>query len=222
MPTVGDTHATLAGRGQLIKIFWIFVLGSVFGCVYETLLCLARTGHFERRVSMLYGPFNLIYGVGAVTLFLTFSWIKKKPHFVVVFLAGAVVCSAIEYFCSCLQQRLFGAASWDYSNLPLNIDGRVCLYAFLAWGALSVVWVWIATPLLDRLFGLVPYKLAVPLTLALLAPMMVDGALTVAAMFRWTDRTSGIAAVNAFAVWLDKHYPDSFMRSVFTNLKFLS
>jgi len=219
LPAPVEPH--LIEKNLLFRLFWLFVVGSVIGCVYETLFCLVSAHRFEVRVSMLYGPFNLIYGAGAVTLYLTFLRMEQKPHILVVFLTGATLCSAVEYACSAMQQRLFGATSWDYSKLPLNIHGRVCLYAFLMWGALSLVWVWYVMPFCDRAFSHIPNRWAIPVTFAFGALFLLDGALTVAAMFRWVERVKGVAAANPFGLWLDKHWPDAFMRGIFTNLRFL-
>ena len=48
------------------KLFWVFFIGCFLGVVVETLWCLATRFHYESRVGLVYGPFNLVYGFGAL------------------------------------------------------------------------------------------------------------------------------------------------------------
>lgn len=50
----------------LIKIFWIFEIGSVFGFIIEMLYILVYTRTIEIRQGLIYGPFIQVYGIGAV------------------------------------------------------------------------------------------------------------------------------------------------------------
>ncbi|MDR0397139.1 MAG: putative ABC transporter permease [Oscillospiraceae bacterium] len=219
-----DTN--LFARCHLCRILWYFVIGSVLGCIFETTMTLARTGQLTRRTGLLYGPFNTIYGVGAVALYLLFGWLSLSPkgwrEAAAVFLAGAVACSALEYGASWLQESAFGTRSWDYSQRLFNINGRVCLMSFLAWGALSVAWVWFVQPFFERLFLITPQWLGVPLSAAVFALLLADAGLTLAAMIRWCERTRGIANNADWARWIDLRYPDEVMRSVFPNMRFLN
>lgn len=41
-----------------MKLFWIFILGSFFGYVVETIYAFIKSGgHFVIRQGLLYGPF---------------------------------------------------------------------------------------------------------------------------------------------------------------------
>ena len=42
--------------------------------------------------------------------------------------------SVIEYLLSWGQETLFGSTSWDYSRMPFNLDGRICLLYFFVLG----------------------------------------------------------------------------------------
>ena len=50
------------------KLFWVFFIGCFAGVVLETIYCLIQRGHYESRVGLIYGPFNLVYGIGALCL----------------------------------------------------------------------------------------------------------------------------------------------------------
>ena len=57
-------------KNEIIKIFWIFVIISIFGCILETIVCFVQKGHFEIRQGVIYGPFIPVYGAGAVIYYL--------------------------------------------------------------------------------------------------------------------------------------------------------
>ena len=56
------------------KLFFVFLFGCVFGCIYETVLTffmyLIGEGSIVivSRSGLLYGPFNPVYGVGAALM----------------------------------------------------------------------------------------------------------------------------------------------------------
>ena len=52
----------------IMKIFWIFVIGSVFGFVIEMLYATIYTRTLVIRQGLIYGPFVQVYGMGAVAL----------------------------------------------------------------------------------------------------------------------------------------------------------
>jgi uncharacterized membrane protein len=187
---------------------------------------LIRNGQLSRRAGLLYGPFNTIYGVGAVALYLLFGWLTISPkgwrEAAGVFLVGAIACSALEYGASWLQETAFGTRSWDYSRRLLNIDGRVYLWSFVAWGALSVTWVWIAQPFFERIFWWTPSWLGITFTVVAAALLLADAGLTVAAMIRWRERVSGVANAADWARWIDLRYPDGVMKTAFPNMRFLN
>ncbi len=60
------------------KLFLIFVIGSVFGDYYERVINLVGYSwggtpwFWERRSGVIYGPFSIIYGLGAVAMILAF------------------------------------------------------------------------------------------------------------------------------------------------------
>ena len=51
-------------------IFWIFIIGSVFGFFAEMLYSTIFTRALVIRKGLIYGPFVQIYGLGAVAYYL--------------------------------------------------------------------------------------------------------------------------------------------------------
>ena len=52
---------------------------------------------------------------------------------------GAVIVTAVEFLSGCIINLWLGWNVWDYSNMPLNFLGQVCLPFSLLWVLLSAV-----------------------------------------------------------------------------------
>ena len=58
---------------EIMKIFWIFVIGCIIGYITEMIVVFVQKGFFESRQGLIYGPFTPVYGIGAVMYYLFFS-----------------------------------------------------------------------------------------------------------------------------------------------------
>lgn len=83
------------------------------------------------------GPFLPIYGSGAIVV-LIFT-LPFRTNAVLVFFAGMISATILEYFTGAAMEKLFHMRYWDYSNQRLNLNGHICVTSSLAWGAFSVV-----------------------------------------------------------------------------------
>ena len=52
---------------------------------------------------------------------------------------GAVIVTAVEFLAGCIINLGLGWNVWDYSNLPLNLLGQICLPFSLLWILISAV-----------------------------------------------------------------------------------
>lgn len=50
---------------------------------------------------------------------------------------SAVIITAFEFVTGCVVNLWLGWNVWDYSGLPFNLMGQICLYYFLLWIPLS-------------------------------------------------------------------------------------
>lgn len=203
------------------KLFWIFLVGSVLGVVVETLWTLASRRHYENRTGLLYGPFSPVYGIGAVALAVGLYPLQGARDGVIL-IAGALIGSIVEYGCSWVQEKGFGSTSWDYSRLPFNLHGRINLLYALFWGILAIIWVKEFYPRFAAALLLMPNKVGIPLTWALLVLLAADCVLSALAVARWKGRVMGRAAANNVAYFLDQHYSDARMKKTYTNMVFVS
>ena len=69
-----------------------------------------------------------------------FSW---KDSLVKQSLISAVVIIIFEFVSGCIVNLWLKWNVWDYSNLPFNILGQVCLYFFFLWIPLSAFGIWL-------------------------------------------------------------------------------
>ncbi len=138
------------------RILAYFIIYSILGYVIETLFGIVTKGVWESRKSFLYGSFCAIYGVGAVIMVvLLHKYIKKYNT---LFVAGFIIGSVVEYVVSLLGEMLLNVKWWDYSNMPLNIDGRICVYFSIFWGFLAIYLICSVNPKVDRLINWIKSK----------------------------------------------------------------
>ncbi len=215
---MGSKKRFAAGMG-FYKLFWIFFIGCFLGVVIEMIFCfVTRGGLIQSRSGLLYGPFNPVYGFGAVVLSITLIPLAGKRD-LLVFLVSMVEGSAFEYLCSFVQQQLFGTISWDYSHIPFNIGGRTCLLYGFFWGILGLLWVKDIFPKLSLMIERIPRALGIVMTWILVVFMTANMLVSAAAVLRWSQRDVGIPAENQVEVFLDRHYPNDRMREVYPNMQ---
>ena len=143
------------------KLFWVFFIASFLGAITETLFMLLTRGELQNRSGLIYGQFSLVWGLGAVLFTVCFHRLTGRRD-LVIFLAGTVLGGAYEYLCSWVQEVLFGACFWDYSHIPLNINGRVSLLYSMFWGVAAVLWVKDLYPRMCRWIGRIPGPIGNP------------------------------------------------------------
>ncbi len=203
---------------ELIKVFWVFIIGSVIGYVLEMIVGILQNGHFVSRQGLLIGPFIQVYGLGLVTYYLVISRTKNMSN-VKIFILSMVLGGVIEYLFSYFQEKLFGTISWDYSNLPFNINGRTSLLHCLYWGTGGVLFVKFILPYIDRLDNLYKYKTYKAATALLVLFICFDITISGLAGARYLERRKNMEAKNDIDVFFDVHYPDSKLKEIYSNAK---
>lgn len=138
------------------RLLAYFILYSIIGYIVETLYGIFTKGVWESRQSFLYGPFCGIYGLGAVIMIVFLHKYQKKYN--ILFFGGFILGSIIEYVISFFGEVLLGVKWWDYSGMPLNINGRICVFFSLFWGFLGLYLIASLNPKVDRLIDWVKGK----------------------------------------------------------------
>lgn len=142
-----------------------FVVFSVLGHWMEALLCQfirlgIVQGEYDPSNTMLWRDWLYPYPMEgaavvliALLLYPLYLWLKKKCKSQLVahaisFVANAFTCTVIEF----VGGLLFNAQhqNWDYSNMPFNFMGQVCLQNALAFGVAASLIAWYAYPAIER------------------------------------------------------------------------
>ncbi|MDO4572664.1 MAG: hypothetical protein Q4C13_04780 [Clostridia bacterium] len=102
----------------------LFVLG---GGLYVTLELFWRS---RSHISMF-----IAGGVSLVLLYGVFSYFEALPALLLC-LIGALVISAVEFITGAIVNLQMHLRVWDYSHLPCNLYGQVCLRYSALWALL--------------------------------------------------------------------------------------
>lgn len=201
------------------KLIWIFFIAALLGDIIETLFCRATMGIWMSRSSLIYGPFSIVWGLGAV-MFTALLYRYKDKSEGYLFLAGTIVGGVYEYVCSVFTELVFGTVFWDYSHIPFNLAGRINLLYCFFWGIAAAVWMKVLYPRLSRLIERIPMKVGKVLTWVIVVFMVFNMAISALALGRYQQRQSAPdAPTNGFTEFLDHYYPDERIHQVYPNMK---
>lgn len=213
-------------KDYIIKLFWIFIIVSIIGCVVETIVCIVQKGHFEIRQGVIYGPFIPVYGAGAVLFYVVVPIITgatannaKEISNIKIFVYTMILGGVTEYLFSYGQECLFGTISWDYSNIPFNLNGRTSLLHCIYWGVGGIIFIKFLYPYIEDLSNKINMKRLTLATTCLAIFMVYNISISMLAGQRQMERVQNISANSRLDVYLDEKYPDKLMDAIFSNKK---
>lgn len=133
-------HTWIKMAAELIIQFFFY---SFAGWCMEVTLKYRQYHRFINR-GFLIGPYCPIYGSGAVVMTVLIGGsVGSDRSYGETFLAAFIICGVLEYFVSWYMEKLFHARWWDYSQKPMNLNGRIWignLILFGLGGILIVKW----------------------------------------------------------------------------------
>lgn len=157
---------------NIVKYILLFFFYSFGGWCLESLYCSIGEKKLINR-GFLTGPLCPIYGTAAIVLtVLIYNPFKDKP--LIVFVLGIILCDIVEYLTSLIMEKLFAARWWDYTYEFMNIGGRICLKHSLYWGVISVIFVNVIHPAVDRLYERIDGAYIKYILIAVLAVFVLD------------------------------------------------
>ena len=128
--------------------FLVFLIYSFVGYCCE-IVCSSIVQKKLVNRGFLCGPYCPIYGVGSI--FILFTLLRFKSDPIAVFILGALITSALEYFTSFVLEKLFHNKWWEYDQYKFNINGRICLQNTLLFGLGSLIIIYFADPLITKI-----------------------------------------------------------------------
>ena len=126
---------------NITKYITIFITG---GIIYMCLELLWR--------GWTHWTMGILGGLCTVLIGLINEILPSDTPLVVQAPIASIIITTLEYYTGYLLNIKLGLEIWDYSQMPFNVDGQVCLYASILWmvvGFLAVV----IDDLVRRLFG---------------------------------------------------------------------
>lgn len=202
------------------ELFWLFMAGNVLGVLIEGVFCYVVHGYWETHTVAIWGPFCIIYGIGAVCLYIG-AIVLEKQHIIVQFLIYASVATVIEYLCGILLKYGLHMRAWDYSGMFLNIDGIVCFSFSVIWGLFGIAFAkWCVSPL-RILFMKSHGRFWDIATIGFSVFMAINLVFTSLCLIRWSKRYHGVAPQNSIEQYIDMKWDNQKMQKRFCEWKFI-
>lgn len=182
-------------------VFLMFIIFSFAGWCSEVIYVGIISEHKFVNRGFLYGPLCPIYGLGGLVILLLppnlySTWIP-------LFLASAVLCSAVEYFGSWLLEKMFHTLWWDYSHYKVNLNGRICLLNSVLFGIMGTAAIHFVIPFVMQFINWMGPVVCKILTAILGTIFTADGIFTIR---RLVDFNTTMAKLQSFGENLKDTY----------------
>lgn len=100
--------------------------------------------------------FVAFIGLGAVVMILFLQYFNKNR--LTLFVGGFLIGSITEYLVSLIGELILHVKWWDYSNMPFNINGRICFAYSMFWGVLAIFLMKVIHPRIRNLMAYILKK----------------------------------------------------------------
>lgn len=173
----------------LWNVTLLFFVYAFLGWCAEVAFAACKNGRFVNR-GFLNGPICPIYGFGLIGVVLLLR--PVEDNLILLYIGSFLLTSLIELVTGYLLEKCFHAKWWDYSAMPLNIGGYVCLLFSLVWGLACMAIVRWVHPLVFSLVDHLPKLLVYILDSIFVCVLAVDLAATVASIRKLSQRLSNL------------------------------
>lgn len=171
-----------------------FFVYSFLGWCTEVSFAAFKEHRFVNR-GFLNGPFCPIYGFGVsmVIVFLT----PYKSNLILLYLASVFLVTLLEGLTGWAMDKIFHNKWWDYSDMPMNIGGYVCLLFSLIWGAACVAIMNMIHPMIHRALTFLPQAAGIFIIVVLGITLSADMCVTASAIFKFNRRMASMEKITA-------------------------
>ena len=146
-------------KRKIEEYFLYFILYSMIGWFYEVFLevVVYRWGFSNRGV--LFGPYCIVYGFGALLLIFLLTRLKKKKIKIkkvnitpiLVFIGIVVITTLVELIASYIMEFTRGEWLWDHTRFNFNFEGRIALNPSIRFGIGGMIFLYLLQPLFEKL-----------------------------------------------------------------------
>lgn len=161
----------MAYHYTFIQWLLFFFIYCFLGWVWESCYVSIKKREWINR-GFLHGPMLPIYGSGAIIVLI--CTIGVRDQIVLTFLFGMIGATILEYVTGACMERLFRVRYWDYSHMPLNLKGYICLPVSLGWGVFSVLLVRVIHVPIENLVLQIPERIAEVVSVVCSSAFAVD------------------------------------------------
>lgn len=209
------TRIIFAKDLSFYKLVWCFIIGSIIGTLYEEILTFLKYGVWENRSSVIIGPFNPLYGVGFIIALVLFNEVNNPAK---LLLFASLFGGAFEYTFSWAQEFFTGSISWNYKDLPLNINGRTTVLYSLFWGLYIFGAIKLLYPFLSKWIERIPYSPGVIITRILIVFLSINMLVSYSMLIRQGARAKGIEPYTPLGEYYDRVFTDEYIADLFPNM----
>ena len=161
----------------VIFFFWYCFLGWIWECLYVSVKRAWKNKKWEFvNRGFLHGPLIPIYGFASITILLATLRVRESAF--AVYVIGACTATLFELVTGTAMERLFKVKYWNYSDLPLNYHGHICLFVSMFWGFFSVLLVRVIHVPVETLLMQAPVFLCEIAAFSLMAVFAYDTAIS--------------------------------------------
>lgn len=166
---------------NIYEAVWIFLIYAFLGWCSEVAFAAVNKGAFVNR-GFLNGPVCPIYGFGMLIV-VTCLW-NLRSNVILLFLGSAALTTALEFVTGFVLEKFFHDKWWDYSDMPFNIKGYVCLKFTILWGLAASFIIGAVHRFVYMIIRLTPFTLGVVLLSVFLAAFAADFAVTLTELIK--------------------------------------
>lgn len=206
-------------KAEVCELIWVFIAGSVLGYFGRAALHLLKTGELGSVQSLLYGPFVLMYGIGAV-LAVVMSGGRPPRKGGLVFVVCALLGGLLEFVVYRLDGKILGMHFWGYGEDPLSWESTG-IFSMLIWGCLGKLLIERVRPGIVGWLKRLSRRQKRVLTTILVVFLATDAFVSVSAVSRWSDRHRGLPAENGWQRYLDGRWPDEKLGKIYPGARFV-
>lgn len=127
-------------------LFMTFLVYSVIGWLWESFYCSMKARHYVYR-GFLLGPYCPVYGFGVASVLILVP--ENAGTLLNLYFNIVVIVTIIEFITSWMLEKFFGMKLWDYTKVPLNIEGRVAVPVSLFWGVGCLILMKVINPVIQ-------------------------------------------------------------------------
>ena len=175
---------------NIYQALWIFIIYAFLGWCSEVAFAAVNKGKFVNR-GFLNGPVCPIYGVGMLIVVLCLWSLRDRP--LLLFLGSALLTTALEFVTGFVLERVFHDKWWDYSDMPFNIKGYVCLKFTILWGLAASFIIGAIHRFIYMLIEKTPFVLGVILLAVFSAAFIADFTVTLTALVKLPKKLKAMA-----------------------------